>query len=99
MSEGKLNPPLAGSDLPLKARLRKMHGMGDHQLAALMDGVGPKAADEIDRLEALVANQQATIDALMLEFCPDEMSEEQRERWARNQRKSSVQIDAPKGRA
>lgn len=30
-------------------RLRAMQGMGDIQLKALMDGVGPQAADEIER--------------------------------------------------
>lgn len=33
-------------------RLRTMQGMGDIQLKALMDGVGPQAADEIERLAA-----------------------------------------------
>lgn len=42
---------LIGSELPLVQRLRKMQGMGDYQLAALMDGVGPQAADEIERLQ------------------------------------------------
>lgn len=29
--------------------------------------------------------QQATIDALMLEYCPDEMTEEQMDEWAKHQ--------------
>lgn len=33
-------------------RLRAMQGMGDIQLKALMDGVGPQAADEIERLRS-----------------------------------------------
>lgn len=41
---------LIGSELPLVERLRKMKGIGDYQLAALMDGVGPQAADEIEKL-------------------------------------------------
>lgn len=45
--------PLIGSELPLVERLRKMQGVGDYQLAALMDGVGPQAADEIERLLAI----------------------------------------------
>lgn len=41
-----------------------------------------KALDEAERL----ANDlQAKIDALMLEYCPDEMTEAQKERWARHQ--------------
>lgn len=39
-----------------------------------------------DVLMAEVDARQAKIDALMLEFCPDEMTAEQKENWARNQR-------------
>ena len=41
---------------------------------------------EVERLRAQVAALQARVDALMLEFCPDEMTEEQKETWARHQR-------------
>lgn len=41
---------------------------------------------EIDRLRAEVSSKQAEIDRLMLEFCPNEMSAEQVEEWARNQK-------------
>lgn len=41
---------------------------------------------EVERLCAQVAALQARVDALMLEFCPDEMTEEQKETWARHQR-------------
>jgi len=48
---------LVGNDLSLVERLRRMEGMGDYQLAALMDGVGPKAADQIERMRALLERQ------------------------------------------
>ena len=48
---------LVGNDLPRVERLRKMEGMGDYQLAALMDGVGPKAADQIERMRSLLERQ------------------------------------------
>lgn len=38
--------------------------------------------------------KQAQIDALMLEFCPDEMTQEQKDEWAKNQVSA---IDAAKG--
>lgn len=41
--------------------------------------------EENERLRAQVAALQAKVDALMLEFCPDEMTEEQKETWARHQ--------------
>lgn len=41
---------------------------------------------EVERLRTQVAALQARVDALMLEFCPDEMTEEQKETWARHQR-------------
>ena len=40
-------------------RLRTMQGMGDIQLKALMDGVGPQAADEIERRRARPARSPA----------------------------------------
>lgn len=39
----------------------------------------------IREIVAHIDAQQARIDALMLEFCPEEMTEEQRAEWARNQ--------------
>ena len=41
--------------------------------------------DERDQLRAAVARLQARIDALMLEYCPDEMTAEQTAEWARHQ--------------
>jgi hypothetical protein len=37
-------------------------------------------------LELEAAEKQARIDALMLEYCPDEMTPEQVEEWGRHQR-------------
>ena len=47
---------------------------------------GDEAADEIERLRGELAATEAKIDALMLEYCHDEMTEEQVQRWANNQR-------------
>lgn len=43
-------------------RLRAMQGMGDIQLRALMDGVGPQAADEIERLRSETSRLQKEAD-------------------------------------
>ena len=43
-------------------RLRAMKGMGDIQLRALMDGVGPQAADEIERLRSETSRLQKEAD-------------------------------------
>ena len=41
----------------------------------------------LERFAALVAAPlQAKIDALMLEYCPDEMTQEQLNEWAKNQK-------------
>jgi hypothetical protein len=40
----------------------------------------------IAELETQLVAAQAHIDALMLEHCPEDMTDEQRERWARHQR-------------
>ena len=39
------------------------------------------------------ARMQARIDALMLEYCPDEMSEEQKRNWAAHQVSAAQQGD------
>ena len=42
---------------------------------------------ELERFAAIVAAPlQAKIDALMLEYCPDEMTPEQLNGWAKNQK-------------
>lgn len=43
------------------------------------------AADEIVRLRAERDALQARVDALMQEYCPDEMTREQRATWAAHQ--------------
>lgn len=50
-----------------------------------------------ERLEKRVAAQQAKIDALMLEHCPDEMTPEQIEEWGRHQRPVTVPERTTKG--
>lgn len=45
-----------------------------------------EAGAEIDRLRAEVEAKQARIDALMLEHCPDEMTQEQTDNWKAHQR-------------
>lgn len=37
---------------------------------------------------------QAQLDALMLEFCPEEMTDAQKENWARHQRPASDEMQA-----
>lgn len=53
------------------------------------DVVGDKLiycmAAEISELRQQLAAKQAEVDALMLEYCPGEMSQEQLEEWCRNQ--------------
>lgn len=71
-----------------------------HRLNALANSehddvsVGYEAAEMIIDLRAQVAALQARVDALMLEFCPDEMNEEQLDHWARHQRPASDEVQA-----
>lgn len=39
----------------------------------------------INKLHEEVAHKQSVIDRLMLEYCPDEMTEDQIESWERHQ--------------
>lgn len=45
-----------------------------------------KKLEHIRHLKRELALREAQIDALMLEFCPDEMTAQQRKRWALHQR-------------
>lgn len=67
------------------------HGDGDigqmfHALAALMTDAG----DAFERQREQIACLQQQVDALMLEYCPGEMSEEQRAEWAKHQKPRSA---------
>lgn len=44
-----------------------------------------KQQKQLDRNAEQLASKQATIDMLMLEYCPDEMTEEQVEEWKKHQ--------------
>ena len=58
----------------LRQRLMRAEHHGN-----VMQGFAEVAARKADAL-------QAQLDALMLEFCPDEMTDAQRENWARHQK-------------
>lgn len=45
-----------------------------------------------------IRSQQARIDALMLEFCPERMSAQQQMKWAAHQRPVRHEFHAPKRR-
>ena len=60
--------------------------MAEHH-ANVMQGFAEVAARKADAL-------QAQLDALMLEFCPEEMTEAQKENWARHQRPASDEMQA-----
>jgi len=51
---------------------------------------------ELAALRAENASKQAKIDSLMLEFCPDEMTQEQLDNWAAHQIPCEAAIDAEK---
>ena len=55
--------------------------------ANVMQSFAEVAARKADAL-------QAQLDALMLKFCPEEMTEAQKENWARHQRPASDEIQA-----
>ncbi len=48
----------------------------------------------VEKLELQLAAQQAKIDRLMLEYCPEDMTAEQKEIWARYQVPVSDEVQA-----
>ena len=76
-------------------RLRTMQGMGDIQLKALMDGVGPQAADEIERLAARLKAAEKERDALKDKI--ERMEKQEPVAWMHETRRDSdVVTDAVK---
>ena len=58
------------------------------ELARLRDALWTRGEEVVairNELAEKVGAQQAHIDRLMIEFCPEEMTPEQRENWARHQ--------------
>lgn len=55
--------------------------------ANVMQGFAEVAARKADAL-------QAQLDALMLEYCPDEMTEAQKDNWAKHQKPASEEQQA-----
>ena len=77
-----------------RAAIQKANNEADHlrhrlvlaeHHANVMQGFAEVAARKADAI-------QAQLDALMLEFCPDEMTDEQRANWVRHQRPASDDI-------
>jgi regulator of replication initiation timing len=48
--------------------------------------------DENHTQRVLNNHLQFLLDSVMLEFCPDEMTEEQLENWSKHQQKSNLEI-------
>lgn len=63
----------------------KSHYKNANYIAAANPKVIRELLDYIETLEKDAAHKQARIDALMLEFCPEEMSKEQVAEWAKHQ--------------
>lgn len=55
------------------------------KLNNLVHSLGQSGAPAMGRFRQRAEAAEAKLDAVMLEYCPDEMTEEQRERWAANQ--------------
>ncbi len=54
-----------------------------------------RSAERIADLERQLAEKQAEIDRLMLEFCPDEMTQKQKETWASHQKPAADEARKP----
>jgi hypothetical protein len=85
---GQTEPVMARRVAFMDSRVRPVVYASDFDtLARQMDGLRNQVANLMNAVNV----KQAQIDALMMEFCPGEMSAEQRAEWARNQAPVSKQ--------
>jgi hypothetical protein len=59
------------------------------QIMRMLEGLRTQREKDFQKrlkLERTVNSQQAKIDRLMLEYCPDEMTDEQLVEWAKHQK-------------
>src|SRR5258706_4527206 len=66
--------------------IKRLRAPGTTPALRQMYKLRPSAADELTRLRGDVAEKHSVIDALMLEYCPDEMTPEQIAGWGRHQK-------------
>lgn len=79
-----------------RSAIAKANNAADHLRQQLMLAEHHAATIEAFafRIAAKADALQARIDELMLEFCPDEMTEAQKANWARHQRPASEEMQA-----
>ncbi len=83
-----------GLDLPIMlvdCATSQYHEHGYLQRARNVTYLEAAQPENILQLIALVESQQAKIDALMWEYCPEDMTKEQVEEWKRNQQPADPQ--------
>lgn len=73
--------------------LRQQKAGGDTMVSVQWERITTLEATNAAQAEQLAA-KQAQIDALMLEYCPDEMGKDQFDEWARNQKPAPPEIAA-----
>ena len=59
------------------------------------DLVMSQSAMRLNELETAISNMQSKIDALMLEYCPNEMTTDQMKKWEDSQKLSDLQLEKP----
>lgn len=90
LSEPRAKALLHRMDAPLCGTM----AIQDYEIRALLKhflSTGTASESETRTIEAM----QAKIDSLMLQYCPDEMTEEQKAKWAAHQKPTSCPHAAP----
>ena len=75
----------------LSASLERALNKSRHEREAVQEELKSTTA-MFNRLAKTLDAKQAKIDSLMLEFCPDEMTEEQKAEWASHRRPAPIEL-------
>jgi len=82
------------SDDVINAICARLLDSEEHAVEAAIPAIAEDAVELIQKLASERNNLQATIDALMLEYCPDEMTPAQKANWEAHQVPAEPGVEA-----
>lgn len=93
-----MSDPMQGKENKISPEAQRIRDL-EHEVAMLTNAGVIECMVRNKSVAEYIAELEAKIDALMLEYCPDEMTPEQIENWGKHQRRVSPERTAEIDRA